>query len=62
MDNEFEKMLMHMHHNNVVDDEELFLQNGNDPRRNLHMGLPYTMYDQFDLEGIADNECLVELF
>ena len=61
MDDEFEVMLMHMHHNNVVDEEELLLlQNGNGRRRNLHMGLPYAMYDQFNLEGMADNECLVE--
>ena len=44
-----------MHHNNVLDDEELLvLQNGNSRRRNLHMGLPCARYDRFNLEEMAE--------
>ena len=54
-----EDFLYMLHDDGDIDDEELLLLMPIHSR-NLHVGLPYSSYDRFDLVGMRDDECEVE--
>ena len=54
-----EDFLYMLHDDGDIDDEELLLLMPIH-RRNLHVGLPYSSYDRFDIFDVREDECEVE--
>ena len=53
-------MLVLMHDDGEIEEEDFLILYDVNRRRNLHGGLPYYKYERFDLENLADDECEVE--
>ena len=59
---ELHDLALQLHENNVLDDDDLFmLIDAPRPWRNLHSALSFWCYEHFNLEGMTDKECKVEL-
>ena len=56
---QMEDLLYFQHDNDEIDDEELLLLLPNH-HRNLHVGLPYLMYNRSNIFQLRDDECEVE--
>ena len=53
-------MLVLMHEDGEIDEDEFLILNHANQRRNLHGGLPYLKYDRFNLENMREDECEVD--
>ena len=53
-------VLVLMHNDGEIDDEEFFILHEANRHRYLHGGLPYYKHERFSLEGLRDDECAVE--
>lgn len=54
-------MLVLMHDDGEIDEEEFLILHQANQHRNLHVGLPYWKYDRFNLNALREDECEVEL-
>ena len=53
-------MLVLMHDDEEIDDQEFLEQHEVDRNKNLHIALPFAKYDRFNLELLRGDECEVD--
>ena len=56
------EMLVLLHEDGEINEDEVLILNHANQRRNLHKGLPYWKYDRFNVENMQEDECEVDFW